>query len=306
MSKKIIRTIEDPISRLRESYRVFYDRKFFGLWASRFVFSGTTYQQENYLLKTFWRAGTVSMFKILPFTFDESAQGNDKIAFAPYAPVSLYNIYDFPVSARPINRRGVPFIPPQALEVDKDIVIGWATKTHQVPATFLSTKIDKLVKLEMLTNTHLTTLKLPFLIASSEEDKAQMEDLMRQLFADEPALWASAENIAALKTLTMSNPYIADKVQALKCEIENEVLTYIGVNNVPVQKKERLITDEAESNDDAIEAGGDDFAEAMGDFFERGNALFGSTFGVKLKESKPEEKGGGKDDENESDDGLDA
>ena len=35
-------------------------------------------------------------------------------------------------------------------------------------------------------------------------------------------------------------------------DIYNEFLTYFGVNNVNIQKKERLITSEADSNDELV------------------------------------------------------
>ena len=49
----------------------------------------------------------------------------------------------------------------------------------------------------------------------------------------------------------LSVPYVADKLLEDKKKIENELLTLFGLNNV-ADKKERLIVDEANANNDYI------------------------------------------------------
>ena len=43
-----------------------------------------------------------------------------------------------------------------------------------------------------------------------------------------------------------------DKISDYKKEILNEALTFLGINNVSIEKKERLVTDEANSNNEVI------------------------------------------------------
>lgn len=47
-------------------------------------------------------------------------------------------------------------------------------------------------------------------------------------------------------------PFIADKIQDYKKQIWNEALTYLGINNLADEKKERLISDETSSNNEVI------------------------------------------------------
>ena len=59
------------------------------------------------------------------------------------------------------------------------------------------------------------------------------------------------------KKLTLSktdvkNSYVADLIQNEKRSIMNEFLTAIGVNNVATEKKERLVTDEANANNEEL------------------------------------------------------
>ena len=50
----------------------------------------------------------------------------------------------------------------------------------------------------------------------------------------------------------VKNTYIADMVQAEKRAIYNEFLTQIGINNAAEEKRERLLVDEVNSNNDEL------------------------------------------------------
>src|SRR5699024_2617597 len=51
---------------------------------------------------------------------------------------------------------------------------------------------------------------------------------------------------------TLFRSYVLDKLEQDRMDIYNEFLTYFGINNVNIQKKERLITNEANANDELI------------------------------------------------------
>ena len=53
-------------------------------------------------------------------------------------------------------------------------------------------------------------------------------------------------------TNNVKNVYIADLVQAEKRAIYNEFLTQIGINNAAEEKRERLLVDEVNSNNDEL------------------------------------------------------
>ena len=55
-----------------------------------------------------------------------------------------------------------------------------------------------------------------------------------------------------VKAINTEAPFVADKVMQYKKAIWNEALTYLGINNIIEEKKERLISDEANSNNELI------------------------------------------------------
>ena len=56
----------------------------------------------------------------------------------------------------------------------------------------------------------------------------------------------------SVKCIKTDAPFVADKIMDYKKEIWNEALTFLGINNIMLEKKERLVSDEANSNNELI------------------------------------------------------
>lgn len=77
--------------------------------------------------------------------------------------------------------------------------------------------------------------------------------------------------------------YIASDLQLLKADIINDFLTDIGLNNTNMQKRERLIVDEVNANNEEIKSNVEHWIETMNMCFTRANSVFGLSLSVKLK-----------------------
>ena len=71
-------------------------------------------------------------------------------------------------------------------------------------------------------------------------------------------------------------PYIADKIYMLKNQIWNEALTYLGISNVNIQKKERMIGDEVMRNLGGVIASRYSRLESRRTACEKINKMFGT------------------------------
>lgn len=102
--------------------------------------------------------------------------------------------------------------------------------------------------------------RVPYLFATNENNQFSIKSLYDRMYQGEPAIFIDGdmlkgepENIMVLPTQA---PYLVDKLQIQKQEMERELLTFLGINNT-LEKKERLLVDETNSNNQYIKMASD-------------------------------------------------
>lgn len=91
--------------------------------------------------------------------------------------------------------------------------------------------------------------KTPILIRCTENERLSLENLYMQFDGNKPIIYGDKQlNPNSLTVLKTDAPYVADKLYTLKTQKWNEALTYLGISNVNITKRERLITDEVTRN----------------------------------------------------------
>lgn len=107
----------------------------------------------------------------------------------------------------------------------------------------------RLYNLDRAIDVNANAQKTPVLIQCDESQRLTMKNLYKQYEGNEPFIFGSKGLDAnGLKVLQTGAPYVADKLYQLKTQIWNEALTYLGISNINVVKKERMITDEVTRN----------------------------------------------------------
>ena len=269
---------------VRKKIRFFYLEKFFNKWMSKYEYPELNYQQKHYIMKKFWSVGTVACSQIksadplMAGLMDDGSidMGENSIIFTPWTFANRYDIYDFPTHATLINTRGVKFITPRILEIDKEVVIGFAQKNHKSVYSSIEAKLDELVDIEMKKRVARKAQSQPWMFAFSPEDFQQAKVLQEQLEADEPYLFVPFKDVDKVKGIVSNAPYIVDKFEQDRQKVENDILTMLGVNNVGIgEKKEHLIVDEVNANNEDIEQQSISFKSEIEDFFDRVYKCFG-------------------------------
>ena len=282
----------------------FYENKYFGLFLNAYKFDNLTRSQRRYLLKKLWQNGTCCCFVLAGTkqepsmkslltnkTKDTIALGNESpnglLIFTPYAPIQ-YNIEDEPSVVNIVNIRGAQFLPTSPQVVNKDVVICWAHSSHAPIRSLVMYYIEKIVDVENTINMNLFVHKLPRLVVCSPEDKARVEDLMEAIERGEKKLFLDANDVQAIKNVLESGSntsYIIDKLYQYKQSLENELLTFLGINNVSIEKKERLITDEANSNNQLINDCSECFLDSLREFCENVSTILDYPLSVEATSS---------------------
>lgn len=274
--------------------RRFYETKYYGLFLNAYEFKGITTEESHYLLKRMWKDGTINAYILegskSPATLEnilsqKTINNIGQLILTPYA-ISQWNILDFPSVITPINVRGATFIKSKPMIVNKDCVIGYAHVSHSPIRDLVMFYIDKIVDVEITINTNLFVHKLPRLIVVSPEDRKRVDDIVESIENGEHKLFLDAEDYQAIKNvLDSGGNYIIDKLYQYKQSLENELLTFLGIDNIGMEKRERLIVDEANSNNDIINDSSDCFLDSLKAFCKNVSEILKYPLSVEAKSS---------------------
>ena len=119
---------------------------------------------------------------------------------------------------------------------------------------YITNYAERMLEVEMCIRANINQQKFPWFINATEKTKKSLEIIFEKVENFEPFILANKEiglGENALEVLTMPTPYVADKLNEYKYELEREILTFLSLNN-NFEKKERLLTDEINSNNDFI------------------------------------------------------
>lgn len=107
----------------------------------------------------------------------------------------------------------------------------------------------RLYNLDRAIDVNANAQKTPILLQCNENERLTLKNLYQQYDGNQPFIFGTKGLDAnSFKVLQTGAPYVADKLYTLKSQIWNEALTYLGISNTNVTKKERMITDEVDRN----------------------------------------------------------
>lgn len=112
----------------------------------------------------------------------------------------------------------------------------------------------RLYEIERTMDVNLQAQKTPILIEGDTKSILTLKNVYMQWSGNIPVIFGNKqfELNNKLNVLNTQAPYLLDKLDMHKHQIFNEALTILGIDNANVDKKERLITNEVESNTDLI------------------------------------------------------
>ena len=101
---------------------------------------------------------------------------------------------------------------------------------------------------------NISAQRFPVMIVGDEKQRLMLENLYNQYNGNQPFIFGNKNqlNDNILKAINTEAPYVVDKVSNYKKEIWNEALTYLGISNVAINKKERLTETESDENNEVV------------------------------------------------------
>ena len=137
---------------------------------------------------------------------------------------------------------------------DKDCILVMNNWQRIPTASTIELFCQRLAEAEMTAQVNIKAQKTPVLIVVDENQRLMMENLYSQYDGNRPFIMGDKNQVGdgVVKSINTGAPFIADKIMEYKKQIWNEALQFLGINTLQTEKKERLITDEASSNNELI------------------------------------------------------
>ena len=122
-------------------------------------------------------------------------------------------------------------------------------------STFCSMELFayRMYKAERSADININATKSPIVILASEKTKMSMINAYSQYDGNQPIIVGKKGQFDPndFTSLDTRAEFIVDKIQDYKKGIWNELLTFLGINNLN-EKKERMVTDETNQNNEVI------------------------------------------------------
>lgn len=275
MSKtKTLRALRDPNQAYSETLNI-YRNKYYNAFRRQIKVNGLNYRQADYLFNKFYGSGTVAAFRI---------PSVDELGLAPWV-MQTWDMYNEPETVMLTNEHGSPLIPSTVQVVDKDVVIGYIQRNKKPVSLIVDWYVKRIAAAEMTINTNLQLQKLPYLIPT-DEDQSKIEDIVQRILNDDIVVTAPGIDPSLFKVVPTGAPYVIDKLYNYKMCLENELRTYLGIDNAGEMKMEQTNLDQTNADNSLIEDGIEGFMECLDEFAERVKSTFGITISFE-RTSKP-------------------
>lgn len=174
--------------------------------------------------------------------FDDEAIGN--------LCLDCINQGQFDVYGYPKNRRAYSSYNQYSRELnEKNSVIIWNNFLRTNSQLVVKMYAKRLYNIDRVIDINVNAQKTPVAILASLQQRLAMKNLYKEYDGNAPFIFGDKNlDLNGIKAISTGAPYVADRLYALKTQIWNEALTYLGISNVNTVKKERLISDEVQRN----------------------------------------------------------
>ena len=111
----------------------------------------------------------------------------------------------------------------------------------------------KLAETESLMDQNLTQQRFPYFLKATKSTEFSLKAMFKRMMSGETGIIVNKDHVSgdSIEVMNTEVPYLLDRLQAqLEC-YRKELLTFLGINS-SIEKKERLLVDEVNSNNDYI------------------------------------------------------
>lgn len=142
----------------------------------------------------------------------------------------------------------------------------------------------KLTNIDRTIDTNIMAMKMPLIIKCSDKQRLSFKNAINQRNENEPVIYADksmdTDTMSVLKT---DAPIVFPQLQIQKHAVWNECMTFLGINNANMDKRERLVDDEVQANNEQVQASEDVMLKARQQACKEINRIFGTNISVERR-----------------------
>ena len=192
------------------------------------------------------------------------------------------NYYDEPTKVRPYATNYI--YEGEQLENNVNCVIIRNNDEMLPTAPTVQIYAYDLTNLKRTQDVNICSLKMPTIVRCSDKQKLSLKQTINQRNDNEPVIWADKNlDLNGVEVLDLKPTIVFDKLQIQKHAIWNECMTFLGINNANMDKRERLVDDEVQANNEQVKASEDVMLKARQEACKRINKMFGLNISVRRR-----------------------
>lgn len=191
------------------------------------------------------------------------------------------DVYNIPITRRIRASNGY-----RATRDKLDSVIIWNDFTHKNSYTLIKYYAMRLYQLDSIIDVNAHAQRTPILITTPNNQRMVMENLYLKFAGGTPVIYGDNDllNINNINVLKTDAPYVADRIFMLKSNLWAELLTFLGIANVSINKKEKLVQDEVLRSQGGTFATRNSYVKARQIACEQINRMFGLDIWVEFSD----------------------
>lgn len=112
----------------------------------------------------------------------------------------------------------------------------------------------KLAEIDRTIDVNIKAQKTPLLIKCSEKQRVTLTNVYNQYRSNMPVIFGTKDlDLSEVSVLNTSAPIVFPELEVQKHSVWNECMSFLGINNANQDKRERLVDDEVQANDEQVQ-----------------------------------------------------